>query len=239
MNKKPFLDHLEDLRWTILKILIILCLGSILLFFFSPKLLKVIAWPLSGVSSGAEPVALRTLRPTSSFVISMKLSLLSAMVVTFPLLTYFIAQFFLPALKKNERRWVIPLFVAGGGLFAVGASFCYFVALPVALKFLWGYGERMGLANDWTIEYYVSFATGLIIVFGLVFELPILVLGLVRASLLTPEFLRQKRLFAIVAIFVVAAVVTPTPDVVSQLLVAIPMLLLFEASIWTAKWFYK
>lgn len=236
MKKKPFLEHLEELRWLLLKVGITLSFATVALFFLSPRLLQVMTWPLQVITGGPEPVALRTLRPVSGVLIGVKLAFLSALVVSFPLLSLFAAQFFLPALKPREKRWLAPLFVAAGGLFALGALFCYFVALPLALKFLWSYGEKMGLANDWTIEYYVSFATGLLLVFGLVFELPIVVLGLVRASILTPEFLKQKRPYAIVAILIVAAVVTP-PDVVSQILVAVPMLLLYEVSVAIAKWF--
>jgi len=235
MKEKSFLEHLEELRWLILKIGVILLVATFVLLYFSPHLLKVISWPLHHWLHSAEAVALRTLRPASAIVIGFKLSFLAALVVTFPLLAYFFAQFFSPAFKPEEKRWVVPLFFCAGLLFALGALFCFFVALPLVLQFLWNYGAKMGLANDWTIEYYVSFATGLILMFGLAFELPILVLGLVRASILTPEFLRQKRPYAIVAILVVAAVVTP-PDVVSQILVAVPMLILYEGCVWIARW---
>ncbi len=235
MLRKPFLDHLEDLRWTLIKIAVALVVTTGATFFFAPQLLKVMMFPLQAVSSDGV-VALRTLRPTSGFSISVKISFLFGLLVSLPLIFYFLTQFFLPALKVKERRWLGPLFLAGGGLFLTGACFCYFVVLPMTLSFLWRYTERMNLANDWTIEYYVSFVAGLVLVFGIVFELPILVLGLVRAHILTPEFLRQKRSYAIVLILIVAAVLTP-PDVISQILLAVPMLLLYEASIWTARFF--
>lgn len=233
--RKPFLDHLEDLRWTLVKIVLVLLLTTGSMFYFAPQLIKILMMPLQGVS-GEEIISLRTLRPTSGFLISLKVAFLFGALLSFPMIFYFIAHFFLPALKGKERRWLGPVFLAGGGLFAIGISFCFFVVLPITLSFLWGYTERMNLANDWTIEYYTSFVMGLILIFGVVFELPIVVLGLVKASILTPEFLRQKRMYAVLGIVIMAAILTP-PDVVSQILLAVPMMALYEVCIWTARFF--
>lgn len=238
MIRKPFLDHLEDLRFLLLKSGVVLVLATVLMFYFAPDLLKIILLPLKNAVAEAESVSLRTLRPASGFLIGIKVSLLFGLLFSLPLLLFFLGQFFVPALKKKERRWLGPVFLAGGGLFAVGVLFCYLVVLPITLGFLWGYTERLNLANDWTIEYYVTFVVSLILVFGLVFEMPILVLGLVKASILTPEFLRQKRAYAILIIVILAALITP-PDVVSQILLAVPMLLLYEICIWSAKFIKK
>ncbi len=231
--RKPFLDHLEDLRWILVKVFVTLIISTGLMFYFAPHLLEIVLTPLRHAVGDAE-LSLRTLRPTSGFLIGLKLSLLFGLMLSLPVLFYFISYFFVPALKQKERRFLIPIFLFGALLFAAGVSFCYFVVLPLVLSFLWDYTEKLNLANDWTIEYYVSFVVGLIMVFGLVFELPVLVLGLVKASILTPEFLRQKRMYAVLGIVILAAVLTP-PDVISQILLAVPMLLLYEVSIWAGK----
>jgi len=235
MIKKPFLDHLEDLRSCLIKVGIALVASTLLMFWFTPQLLNVISWPLLSIDSVSDTMTLRTLRPSSGFLIGIKLSFLFGFLFSLPLISYFLAQFFAPALQPKERKWVGPLFLIGGGLFIGGILFCYFVVLPITLKFLWNYSERLNLANEWTIEYYVGFVVSLIFVFGLVFELPVVIMGLVKSSILTPEFLRQKRLYAILIFIILAALVTP-PDVVSQILVAVPLIFLYEICIWCCRW---
>jgi len=238
MTLKPFLDHLEEFRSCLIKIGVTFILSTTLMFIFTPHLINVISWPLMSIGSASDAITLRTLRPASGFLIGIKISFLFGLLFALPLMLYFFSQFFAPALKPKERKWVGPLFLIGGGLFLSGVLFCYFVALPLTLKFLWGYSERLNLANEWTIEYYISFVVSLIFVFGLVFELPVIILGLIQASILTPEFLRQKRIYAILIIVIGAAFITP-PDVISQILIAVPVILLYEACIWISKFFKR
>ena len=176
------------------------------------------------------------LKPTETFMLSVKLSFFAAIVISFPLLLMFILQFVLPGLHKNERRVLWPAMGIGFGLFLTGALFAYFVVLPLALDFFQGWGDNMGVANDWRIGEYITFATQFTLLFGLSFELPVVVMALVKIGLLTYSTMSNTRSYAILAIFIAAAIITPTPDALTLSLMAVPMILLYEICIWLA-WF--
>jgi len=176
------------------------------------------------------------LKPTETFMLSVKLSFFAAIVIAFPLLLLFILQFVLPGLHHNEKRVLWPAMSIGFGLFLTGALFAYFVVLPLALDFFQGWGDNMGVANDWRIGEYITFATQFTLLFGLSFELPVVVMALVKIGLLSYTTMSNTRSYAILAIFVAAAVITPTPDALTLSLMAVPMILLYEICIWLA-WF--
>jgi len=176
------------------------------------------------------------LRPTETFMLSMKLSFFAAIILSFPLLLMFILQFILPGLHKHERRVLWPAMSIGFGLFLTGVFFAYFVVLPLALDFFQGWGDNMGVANDWRIGEYITFATQFTLLFGLSFELPVIVMALVKIGLLTYTTMSNTRSYAILGIFVAAAIITPTPDALTLSLMAGPMILLYEICIWLA-WF--
>lgn len=176
------------------------------------------------------------LKPTETFMLSMKLSFFAAIVISFPLLLMFILQFVLPGLHKHERRVLWPAMSIGFGLFLTGVLFAYFIVLPLALDFFQGWGDKMGVANDWRIGEYITFATQFTLLFGLSFELPVVVMALVKIGLLTYTTMSNTRSYAILGIFVAAAIITPTPDALTLSLMAGPMILLYEICIWLA-WF--
>jgi len=176
------------------------------------------------------------LKPTETFVLSMKLSFFAAIIVSFPLLLMFILQFVLPGLHANEKRVLWPAMAIGFGLFLSGVLFAYFVVLPLALDFFQGWGENMGVSNDWRIGEYITFATQFTLLFGLSFELPVVVMAMVKIGLLSYTTMSNTRSYAILAIFVAAAIITPTPDALTLGLMAGPMILLYEICIWLA-WF--
>lgn len=178
------------------------------------------------------------LKPTESFMLSMKLALYAGVIVSFPLLLFFVLQFVLPGLHAHEKRVLWPALAIGFGLFLSGVLFAYFQVLPRALAFFQAWGDDLGVSNDWRIGDYISFATQFTLLFGLSFELPVVVMVLVKLGLLSYELMSRTRSHAVVAIFIAAAIITPTPDIPTMLLMAGPMILLYEVCIWLA-WLHE
>jgi sec-independent protein translocase protein TatC len=174
------------------------------------------------------------LKPTEGFMLSMKLSFVAGIVLAFPLLLLFVLQFVLPGLHQHEKRVLWPAMSVGFGLFLAGASFAYYLVLPRALLFFAEWSGGMGISNDWRIGEYISFATQFTLLFGASFELPVVVMVFVKLGLLSYETMSRTRSYAIVAIFVAAAVLTPTPDILTMALMAAPMIILYEICIWLA-----
>ena len=174
------------------------------------------------------------LSPTEAFMLSMKLAFFAGVVVSFPFLMLFILQFVLPGLHSHEQKVMWPALAIGFGLFLFGVFFAYTYVLPRALTFFYEWGLSSGISNDWRIGNYITFATQFTLLFGLSFELPVVVMVFVKIGLLTYETMRKTRSYAILAIFVVAAIITPTPDAFTLLLMAGPMCVLYELCIWLA-----
>jgi len=179
-------------------------------------------------------VFMQSLHPTEGFMLSFKLALYAGIALTLPVLLYFILQFVLPGLHKKERKVLYPALVIGFGLFFVGAVFAYAVVLPRALEFFSTYSGGMGISNDWRIGDYLSFTTQFVLIFGLAFELPVIVMALVVLDFLSYSTMAKSRSYAIIAILITAAVITPTPDAITLGLLAVPMYLLYEICIWLA-----
>ena len=169
-------------------------------------------------------------------MLSMKLSFFGGIILAFPLLLLFILQFVLPGLHRHEKRLMWPAMAIGFGLFLGGVLFAYYAVLPRALAFFYDWSGNLGVSNDWRIGEYISFATTFTLLFGLSFELPVVVMVFVKLGLLTYDTMSNTRSYAILAIFVAAAVLTPTPDILTMLLMAAPMIILYEICIWLA-WF--
>lgn len=176
------------------------------------------------------------LRPTETFMLSMKLAFFAGIVLAFPLLLMFVLQFVLPGLHSNERRVLWPAMAVGFGLFVCGVLFAYFFVLPRALLFFYNWSAGMGVSNDWRIGEYITFAMQFTLLFGLSFELPVVVMVLVKLGLLSYETMARTRGYAVVAIYITAAIITPTPDIMTLNLMALPMIVLYEICIWLA-WF--
>ncbi len=187
-------------------------------------------------SAGSNIRMMSALKPTETFMLSMKLAFYAGIVLAFPLLLMFVLQFVLPGMHEAERKIMWPALGIGFGLFLAGVFFAYFFVLPRALLFFYEWSNGLGVANDWRIGEYITFATQFTLLFGLSFELPVLVMVFVKLGLLSYETMAKTRTYAIVAIYVAAAVITPTPDLMTLNLMAIPMLVLYEICIWLA-WF--
>ena len=179
-------------------------------------------------------VLMQALKPTEGFMLSIKLAFFAGIVVSFPFLLYFLLQFVLPGMHQTERKALWPAMAIGFGLFLSGVFFSYYIVLPKVLEFFHDYSSDMMIENEWRIGYYISFATQFTLIFGLSFELPVLVMTLVKLGILNCEMMRRTRAYAILAIFVIAALITPTPDAFTLCLLAGPMVVLYEICIWLA-----
>lgn len=235
-TSKPFLEHLEDLRWTIVKMAVTLLVTMVLCFCFRAQLVHIMQRPLGAVDSSFG--ALRALAITDSFTISFRLAFYAGIVVSFPLLLYFLAEFVLPALTAMEKRLLFPAILISSGLFLTGVLTAYYWLLPKTILFFFKDTQGLGWVPSWTVQEYYAFVTRFTIAFGLAFELPVAVLILVRLGLISYEFMARTRPYAIVLMFIFATIISPTPDVLTMIAMALPMCLLYEACIWIT-WFVK
>jgi sec-independent protein translocase protein TatC len=231
-TSKPFLEHLEDMRWSIVKIAITLVVAMVLCFAFRGTLVRVMQAPMQAVDP--QIGALRALGITDSITISFHLAFYAGIVLSFPLLLYFVAEFVLPALTAVERRFLLPGILASFGLFLFGVLVCYFWMLPKTILFFFHDTQSLGWAPAWTVQEYYSFVTRFTLGFGLAFELPVVVLALVKFGIVTYRFMARTRPYAIVLIFVLATIITPTPDILTLVALGLPMCLLYESCIWIA-----
>ena len=231
-TSKPFLEHLEDLRWTVVKMAIVLLVAMVICFLFRQTLVRVMQAPLHDIDP--QVGALKALGITDSIVISFHLAFYAGIVLSFPLLLYFLAEFVLPALTAVEKKFLLPAIVGSFGLFLLGVAVCYFWLLPKTILFFFRDTRSLGWAPTWTVQQYYSFVTKFVLGFGLAFELPVVVLALVYFGLITYKFMARTRPYAIVLIFILAAIIAPTPDLLTLVAMALPMALLYESCIWIA-----
>ena len=234
---KPFLDHLEDLRWMLVKIAVTLGIGMALAFAFRVSLVAIVQAPLNKVDP--HMVAhLQVLSVTDPMIIMIEVAFYAGIVITFPVLLFYLAQFVVPALTIRERKIILPGIVVSFGLFVVGVLFSYYCVLPQTLKFFFGMANSLEWQPTWHVREYYAFVTQITLAFGLAFELPLVVLFLVYIRVLTSGFLRRTRSFAYVIVLCLAVVIAPSPDVVTFLSLGAPMCLLYELCIWLG-WFVE
>jgi len=315
---KPFLDHLEDLRWTVMKVVVAVVVGMLVALIGSPYIVKFLTYPLNsaqqikqvnsnpdkrmipvklgdGVVSHvresdlqewaetgrlrqdgnktAEITAIRLMPsrvldrngtqyslqmhldtngtdrvpwevelkaygPLKSFFIALKIGLYGGLTLSMPFVIYFLAQFVLPALRINEKKWLFKLSGFGAGLFMLGVVFCYLIIMKVALWASVGFANMLGFgADEWQAEEYISFVCKFMVGMGLAFQMPVILLFLVRVGILDYKKLSDFRMYAVVANLIIAAVITPTGDPFTLSLVAVPLQLLYELSTLIA-WFW-
>lgn len=172
--------------------------------------------------------------PAETFMLSMKLSLFAGIIVSFPLLFYFLLEFILPGLTPRERKMMFPALSIGFGLFLAGVMFAFFFVIPRALEFFHEYSTEIGIKDRWRIGQYISFVTSFCLIFGLAFELPVVVMVMVKLGLLTCTTMRRTRAWAVIIILVASAVLTPTGDAFTMSLLAAPMIIMYETCIWLA-----
>jgi len=229
-NEMPFLDHLEELRWRILKSLGSIILFTVIAFPFSKHLLNILTAPNDGLKSPAEIIFLK---PTGALIVRMEASLVAGIIVSSAVIFYQMWQFIAPGLLPNEKKYFLPGLFSTLFCFSAGIAFSYFVLIPLVLPILYGMGTETIKAKI-NLNDYIGFVLRLILVSGLIFELPVISFILTRIGLISPEFLKKYRRYGIVLIFVIAAIITP-PDPASQITMALPLILLYEISIHVSK----
>lgn len=227
---KPFLEHLEDLRRTILAAAGLLALGMAAALPLAPLLLKILRAPLSGITDRPAEF-LRSLEIAGGFSIALRLTFWAGLLLAAPFIVLVLARFIFPALRAAERKAAAGALALTVILFIGGAAMGYLLVLPTALRLMLGLHAWLGIRAEWTITSYVAFTVQLLLGFGLAFELPVLLLALGWLGVVSSAMLVKYRRHAIVAIFILAMVLTP-PDVFSQVLMAIPMMLLYELCVW-------
>jgi sec-independent protein translocase protein TatC len=228
-SKAPLLDHLIELRGRLLKCVAAIGLCFVLCFYFAKEIFAVIVHPL--VVAGQGKIIYTKLY--EAFFTEVKVAFFAAMMLAFPILANQLWQFVAPGLYRNEKRAFLPFLLMTPLLFAAGAALAYFVAMPTAFHFLLSYqGDIGGIQQEALpgVADYLSFAMQFIFGFGLAFLLPVLLMLLERAGIVSRVQLKSGRRYAIVAAFVIAAVLTP-PDVVSQVILAVPLMILYELSL--------
>jgi sec-independent protein translocase protein TatC len=225
----PFLEHLEELRQRLLKAILSVVLFTIGSYFISKQLMKILVLPYPNKDE-----KLIFLAPTENFMVHIKVALFAGIILSLPVIFYQLWKFVAPGLYKKEQKFVPMIVFFSTFSFLIGAIFCYFIIIPYGLNFLLNFNTEQFEASI-QIKEYLKFVTLLILVFGVIFELPLLSYFLTKMGIVTPEFLRAKRRYGIVTIFVFAAVLTP-PDVFTQVCLAVPLIILYEVSIWVSRW---
>lgn len=235
-DPKPFLDHLEDLRLMLVKMAVVLALMTAIAFAFQKTIVEIIERPL--LAFDPDRTSLTNFGVADPLTIAIELSFYAGLVMAFPLLVLFLAEFVLPALTQKERRMLYPAAAASFGLFLTGVLFAYYCVLPPTLDYFFNYSKALNWRPQWSVREYFSFTTQFVISFGLAFELPLAVLILVKLEILSYEVLQKTRAFAVLIILFLAAIITPTTDMLTLILMAGPMYLLYEGCILIA-WFLE
>ena len=235
MKKKSsemnFLEHLQELRLRLIYILVILGVGFILCFIFSEDIIKFITRSVKNYD-------LIFISPTELFFANLKVAFFSAIIISSPYTIYQLWKFISPGLLPNEKKYALPFIILATLFFILGLAFAYLIVLPYGLKFLLNYRVSDIVTPRISISNYISFFMTFLLIFGVIFELPLITFFLSRLNILSYRTLIKWRKYAILVIFIVSAILTP-PDVFTQILMALPILILYEVSILIARVFGK
>jgi len=231
-----FLEHLQELRQRILVVAASIAISFVLLYaFLDRKLVQFFVLPMTKAIAGKGKFQFTS--PAEGFVFDLKISFIAALFVSSPLIFYELWKFVAPALYRNEKKLLLPFILFSTILFAGGAGFGYFIVFPYAFQFFATFSYA-GVEINPKLSDYFTFATRMLLAFGLVFEFPLVAVFAARIGLIDARFLNRNRKYAIILIFTAAAILTPGPDVVSQLLLAFPLWFLYELSVGLV-WFFQ
>ena len=226
LNQMSFLEHLEELRWRLIKSIVAILLGGMISFLLIEEILQFLISPIKDLSN---PPDLQVLKVQGMFMIKWGVALLGGLILAIPVLTYQLAKFIGPGLHNNEKKVMFPLVFFSYLAFLIGIIFAFEVLIPYSLNFFNSMG-MVEVKNNFSINYYFSFITMLLLGSGIIFELPIIVFILSSMGILTPAFMRHYRRHSIVTILILSAFITP-PDPISLIFMSIPLAILYEISI--------
>jgi sec-independent protein translocase protein TatC len=235
-SKMPLFEHLEELRSRLLICCLAIGAGFVISYFFSSRIFEMLIKPWIDAMPPGQPVKLIYTAPHEAFFVYMKVSFISGTILAVPIILWQVWRFIAPGLYENEKRYMLPVICCSVICFISGVLFGYFVVIPVAFKFFASFASEHITPMLRTTEY-LAFANKMLLCFGIAFQLPVFAFFLAKLGLVSSDFLKRKRKWAIVLIFIAAAVLTPSPDILSQLLMAAPLLVLYEASVWIAHFF--
>ncbi|MDI6688600.1 MAG: twin-arginine translocase subunit TatC [Desulfobacterales bacterium] len=234
-EKIPFTGHLEELRKRLVTCFIAVGIGFVVSYGFKEKLFDILSLPLISVM-GADDKLIFTGLPEAFFTY-LKVAFLSGFMLAAPVILYQFWMFIAPGLYQKERRFLVPIVFLSSFFFVGGALFGYFIVFPFGFKFFLGFASET-IKPLPSMKEYLSFASKLLLAFGLVFELPLIITFMAKLGMVSVEFLKKNRKYALLLFFVAAAILTP-PDVVTQIMMALPLMLLYEISIIGARIFGK
>jgi sec-independent protein translocase protein TatC len=226
-EKQPFLSHLEELRKRLVVCAIGVGAGFVIAYIFAERLFQLLVAPLKAVMPEGDQLIFTNL--PEMFFAYIKVAFIAGIMAAAPLIFYQLWMFIAPGLYRKEKKMAIPFVVSSTILFVGGALFGYFVVFPFGFKFFIGFSNEYVKALP-SVKQYFSFSMKLLFAFGAVFELPVIIFFLSKMGIVTPQFLRQKRKYAILLTFALAAILTP-PDVITQCMMAGPLIVLYEIGI--------
>jgi len=229
-EKQPFMSHLEELRKRLICCAIAVGVGFVVAYIFSEQLFQLLVLPLREVMPEGEKLIFTNL--PEMFFAYLKVAFVAGIMAAAPVIFYQIWLFVAPGLYQKERKYLIPFVVSSTLLFVGGALFGYFIVFPFGFKFFIGFANEYVKALP-SVKQYFSFSIKLLFAFGVVFELPVVIFFLSKIGIVTPELLRKKRKYAILLTFALAAILTP-PDVITQCMMAVPLIVLYEIGILVA-----
>ena len=235
-EKMSLIDHLTELRKSLVRSCIAVGIGFFACYFFKDWLFDIITRPLTAVLPKNSYLIYTGL--TEAFFVYMKLAIFASLIITSPFVLYQIWRFIAPGLLDEEKKYVVPFVISSTVLFISGILFGYFIALPPAFEFFVSFNNKYLQAMISFSDYLSLFVTFLL-GFGLAFELPVFMFFLAKLGIVNAKMLSKQRRYAILVIFIVSAILTPSPDALSQLLMAIPLMFLYEVSIFVAKFVEK
>ena len=234
-EKQPFLSHLEELRKRLVVCAIGVGVGFGIAYIFSERLFQLLVAPLKAVLPEGDQLIFTNL--PEMFFAYLKVAFIAGILAAAPLIFYELWMFIAPGLYQKEKKMAIPFVISSTILFVGGALFGYFVVFPFGFKFFIGFSNETVKALP-SVKQYFSFSMKLLFAFGAVFELPVIIFFLSKMGIVTPQFLRQKRKYAILLTFALGAILTP-PDVITQCMMAGPLIVLYEIGILVSKVAYK
>lgn len=236
-NKSPFTEHLGELRDRLVRSFIAVGLGFVCAYFFKEKLFEILTAPLVIAMGEAGNAKMIFTGLPEAFFTYLKISLLAGIVLACPVLFYQFWMFVSPGLYRTEKKYLVPIVILSVIFFILGASFGYFIVFPYGFRFFLGFATDTIQAMP-SMKEYLSFASKMLLAFGFVFELPLVLTFMARMGLVSVDFLKKNRKYAILIFFIVSAIITP-PDVVTQIMMALPLMILYEISIVGARIFGK